>query len=125
MLLRKILTRLGIQARKKEFDNKELNLIKEYLMRKRGSWGRKESHRTSWTTSNSSTSAQGHKGAFCVVIGRNDLGLEEGLLAIKGFFWIWIEPDREWTAGSPDCQEWQVLDLVIRWGTEADLLGTV
>ena len=55
-------------------------------MRKRGSWGRKESHRTSWTTSNSSTSAQGHKGAFCVVIGRNDLGLEEGLLAIRGFF---------------------------------------
>ena len=38
---------------------------------------------------------------------------------------FWIEPDREWTAGSPDCQEWQVLDLVIRWGTEADHLGTV
>ena len=92
-------------------------------MRKRGSWGRKESHRTSWTTSNSSTSAQGHKGAFCVVIGRNNLCLEKGSLAVNGFFWI--EPDREWTAGSPDCQEWQVLDLVIQWGTEADLLGTV
>ena len=30
-----------------------------------------------------------------------------------------------WTAESPGCQEWQVLDLVIQWGTEAGLLGTV
>ena len=36
-----------------------------------------------------------------------------------------IEPDREWTVGSPDFQEWQVLDLGIQLGTEADLLGTV
>jgi len=34
-------------------------------------------------------------------------------------------PGTEWTAESPGCQEWQVLDLVIQWGTEAGLLGTV
>ena len=51
-----------------------LKLTMEYLMRKRGSWGRKKSHRTSRTTSNSSTSAKRHQGAFCVIVGRNHLG---------------------------------------------------
>ena len=36
-----------------------------------------------------------------------------------------VEPDREWTAGSPDCLEWQGLDLGSQQGTEAGLLGTV
>ena len=36
-----------------------------------------------------------------------------------------VEPGREWTAGSPDCLEWQGLDLGSQQGTEAGLLGTV
>ena len=51
-------------------------------MRKRRSWGRKEPHWAPRPSSNSSTSAQGHQGAFRVVVGRNHL--EEGIVSRRG-----------------------------------------
>ena len=51
-------------------------------MRKRRSWGRKEPHWAPRPSSNSSTSAQRHQGAFRVVVGRNHL--EEGIVSLRG-----------------------------------------
>ena len=94
-------------------------------MRKGRSWGSKEPDRASRTSCNPSTSAKRYKGTLCVIVGRNHLVRKELFSFKLDFIQSLIEPDREWTVGSPDFQEWQVLDLGIQLGTEADLLGTV